>query len=303
MTIKGSFSDKNHVSRSDFKQSSPRLREDVGADWSDIYCHKSSAWLQTNRRAEEGAWWRCCSASCEVSGSARTCWRGGVGAALWTLSVPLTEAEAPLFPLSGIDQQKVLFLAQPRLIVQPSIYKYVNMSGTRHNTTRLYTPRRSGEEVSAPPPPPPTSNPSHPPKIVFLDGFNEYRMFIVTIPCDSHKRLEKSTSTTLPPPSHTPYPPIPQSTTKEEEGVRRGEQKIKSKFVVKRSRIVVLSVCFPLRSLLDKHSMALRCICFSSAAWHPTRAISITRDFRIKVSSYSNTMASSRHITALLFSF
>lgn len=84
-------------------------------------------------------------------------------------------------------------------------------------------------------------------------------MFIVTIPCDLHKRLEKSTSTlpplhcTLP---HTPLPPpIPQSTTKEA-GVREGE--IKSKFVVKRSRIAALSACYWLRSLLDKHSVVLR---------------------------------------------
>lgn len=127
------------------------------------------------------------------------------------------------------------------------------MNGTRHYTARLYTPRRNGKEVSALPPPPPS-------KIVFLDGFNEYRMFIVTIPCDSHKR-QKSTSTlppllcTLPTLPSLP-PPIPQSTTKEEEGV--GKKK-KIKFVVKRSRIVVLSVCFRLRSLLDKQSMVLRC--------------------------------------------
>ncbi len=120
--------------------------------------------------------------------------------------MPLKVAVTPLFALSGIralHQHKVLFLAQPRLIVQPSIYKYVNMSGTRHNTARLYTPRRSGEEVSAPPP--------HPHfKIVFLDGFNEYRMFIVTIPCDLHKRLEKSTST-LPPLRCTLPTLLPQS--------------------------------------------------------------------------------------------
>lgn len=62
-----------------------------------------------------------------------------------------------------------------------------------------------------------------PPKIVFLDGFNEYRMFIVTIPCDSHKRLEKSTS--IPPPRLftllPPHPSIPQSITKEGEEVRK----------------------------------------------------------------------------------
>lgn len=77
-------------------------------------------------------------------------------------------------------------------------------------------------------------------------------MFIVTIPYDSHKRLEKSTSTL--PPLHPPLP-IPQSTTKEEKEKRWGKE---SKFVVRRSRIVVLSVCFPLRSLLDKHSVVLR---------------------------------------------
>lgn len=56
---------------------------------------------------------------------------------------------------SGLDtRKKLLFLAKPRLIVQPSIYKYVNMSSTRHNTGCLYTLRRSGEEVSAPLAPP-----------------------------------------------------------------------------------------------------------------------------------------------------
>lgn len=100
----------------------------------------------------------------------------------------------------ALHQQNVLFLAGPRLIVQPSIYKYVNMSGTRHNTARLYTLRRGGEEVSTPT----TTTTS---KIVFLDGFNEYRMFIVTIPCDSHKRLEKSTSTL--PPHYCTLPTLP----------------------------------------------------------------------------------------------
>lgn len=69
-------------------------------------------------------------------------------------------AGATLFPLSGtraLRRQNVLFLAQPRLIVRPSIYKYVNMSGTRHNTACLCTPEeeRRGSERTAPPPPPP----------------------------------------------------------------------------------------------------------------------------------------------------
>lgn len=147
----------------------------------------------------------------------------------WSVPVPVCATEGvcgSLFLLLGIralHEQKVLFLAEPCLIVQPSIYKYVNMSGTRHNTARLYTPRRSGKEVSMQPPTPPpnpttlshpTPSTNQPSKIVFLDGFNEYRMFIVTIPCDLHKRLEKSTST-LPPllctlPIHPPsLPPLP----------------------------------------------------------------------------------------------
>ena len=87
-------------------------------------------------------------------------------------------------------------------------------------------------------------------------------MFIVTIPCDSHKRLEKSTST-LPPllctlPTLLPLPP-PQSLKAQLRKEKKGWGRKKSKFVVKRSRIVVLSVCFRLRSLLDKQSVVLRC--------------------------------------------
>lgn len=120
--------------------------------------------------------------------------------------------------------QKLLFLARPRLIVQPSIYKYVNKSSSRHTTARLvYTEKeRRGSERS------PQLSPPHPPppKTVFLDGFNEYRMFIVTIPCDSHKRLEKSTSILPPLPILLPLSsPIPQSITKEEEGVKKKKEK------------------------------------------------------------------------------
>lgn len=92
-------------------------------------------------------------------------------------------------------------------------------------------------------------------------------MFIVTIPCDSHKRLEKSTSTL--PPHHCTIPTrrtLPQSLKaqlkkkREKEGGWGGVEKKKkrSKFVVRRSRIVVLSARYRLRSLLDKHSVVLR---------------------------------------------
>lgn len=118
------------------------------------------------------------------------------------------------------------------------------MNGTRHYTARLYTPRRNGKEVSALPPPPPS-------KIVFLDGFNEYRMFIVTIPCDSHKR-QKSTSTlppllcTLPTLPSLP-PPIPQSTTKEEEGVGKKKNQICGETQQDCCALSLLSAQIPIR--------------------------------------------------------
>lgn len=95
-------------------------------------------------------------------------------------------------------QQKVLFLAHPCLIVHPSIYKYVNMSsGGGGGITQPACIHRGGGSERPPPP-----------KTVFLDDFNEYRMFIVTIPCDLHKRLENSTSilAALRPPPLSPDP-------------------------------------------------------------------------------------------------
>lgn len=81
-------------------------------------------------------------------------------------------------------QQKVLFLAHPCLIVHPRIYKYVNMSSSGGGgITQPACIHRGGASERTPPS-----------KTVFLDDFNEYRMFIVTIPCDLHKRLENSTS-------------------------------------------------------------------------------------------------------------
>lgn len=96
-----------------------------------------------------------------------------------------------------LHQHQVLFLAHPRLIVHPRISKYVNTSGGGGRTRPACIHRGGGSER----------------KTVFLDGFNEYRMFIVTIPCDLHKRLENSTSILAAP---------PQSTAKEEDG---GEKK------------------------------------------------------------------------------
>ena len=98
----------------------------------------------------------------------------------------------------------MLFLAARGLIVGASIYKYVN--------TPQYS-RDARVQGSAP-------------QIIFLEGFNEYRMFMNTIPCDS-QRLEESTSTQPPPtpPPRHPHPQFPPSTNKEERGRGRGGER------------------------------------------------------------------------------
>lgn len=76
---------------------------------------------------------------------------------------------------------KELFLAKVDLIVQPSIYKYVNTSQRANTHTRKHTYKRAErKEVH---------------QIIFLEGFNEYRMFMNTI-CSDSQRLEESLLTT-----------------------------------------------------------------------------------------------------------
>lgn len=78
---------------------------------------------------------------------------------------------------------KELFLAKVDLIVQPSIYKYVNTSQRANTHTHISGP-----------------NARKCTQIIFLEGFNEYRMFMNTI-CSDSQRLEESSHTT---PSSSP---------------------------------------------------------------------------------------------------
>lgn len=77
---------------------------------------------------------------------------------------------------------KELFLAKVDLIVQPSIYKYVNTSQRANTHTHANT------HISGP-------NARKCTQIIFLEGFNEYRMFMNTI-CSDSQRLEESSHTT-----------------------------------------------------------------------------------------------------------